>query len=126
MGLIYSIKQDTTQIIDDMKDVLTNMLKIIISVVTLLQDIEDVILELKDLSDMLHFSVNSVDRAKINERLNQLKLGAENLGQRARKKHSTLDLIGMVIEDGIKLRYNEKTKITEKNLNKITKEPGTN
>ena len=120
MGLIYSIGKNTRQIMDDMTDVLTLTFKIIVSVVTIVQDVENIILELKDLSDMLHFSVNAVDRNKVNDRLIHLRNAAEEIGKKARSKHAALDLIAMVIEDTLKVRY--KRNISEDSLNTINEE----
>lgn len=116
MGVIYSISKDINKIMEDMKEVLTLTFKVIISVVTIVQDIENVILELKDLSDMLHFSVNAVDKDKISDRLEHLKGVAEELGKKARSKHATLDLVAMVIEDSLKLRYKKE----EESINSTT------
>lgn len=120
MGLIYSIGKDTRQIMDDLKDVLTLTFKIIVSVVTIVQDVENIVLELKDLSDMLHFSVNAVDRNKVNDRLIDLRNAAEEIGKKARSKHAALDLIAMVIEDTLKIRY--KRNISEDSLNTMNEE----
>ena len=120
MGLIYSIGKDTRQIMDDLKDVLTLTFKIIVSVVTIVQDVENIVLELKDLSDMLHFSVNAVDRNKVNDRLIDLRNAAEEIGKKARSKHAALDLIAMVIEDTLKARY--KRNISEDSLNTMNEE----
>ena len=120
MGLIYSIGKDTRQIMDDLKDVLTLTFKIIVSVVRIVQDVENIVLELKDLSDMLHFSVNAVDRNKVNDRLIDLRNAAEEIGKKARSKHAALDLIAMVIEDTLKVRY--KRNISEDSLNTMNEE----
>lgn len=105
MGLLLSIGKDTRQIIDDTKDLLTLVFKILISLVTVVQDIEDVILEIKDLSDMLHFSINSVDKCKVDKKLGHLKNVAEELGNRAKDKHKSLKFLSMILEDMLKLRY---------------------
>lgn len=108
MGMIYSVGKDTCQIVDEMKDILTLTFKITISIVTIIQDIEDVILELKDLSDMLHFSINSVDRSKVHDRLDHLKIIIAELRNKASQKHVVLDFLAMIVEDGLKVRYGEK------------------
>lgn len=108
MGMIYSVGKDTCRIVDEMKEILTLTFKITISIVTIIQDIEDIILELKDLSDMLHFSINSVDRSKVNDRLDHLKVIIAELRNKASQKHVVLDFLAMIIEDGLKMRYDKK------------------
>ena len=108
MGMIYSVGKDTCRIVDEMKEILTLTFKITISIVTIIQDIEDVILELKDLSDMLHFSINSVDRSKVNDRLDHLKVIIAELRNKASQKHLVLDFLSMIVEDGLKMRYGER------------------
>merc|ERR1711862_766325 len=99
---------DTCRIVDEMKEILTLTFKITISIVTIIQDIEDIILELKDLSDMLHFSINSVDRSKVNDRLDHLKVIIAELRNKASQKHVVLDFLTNIVEDGLKMRYDDK------------------
>lgn len=110
MGLIIGVGKDASQILDDLKEVLTVTFKIIISIVTIVQDIEDIVLELKDLSDMLHFSVNAVDENKVKDKINHIKDVAEKIGRQARANHTALDLVSMVIEDGLKMRYGKRNR----------------
>ena len=105
MGILLSISRDTRQIMESTKDLLTLLFKILISLVTITQDVEDIILEVKDLSDMLHFSINSVDKSKVHSRIDRLKDVAEDLGHRVKNKHHNIQLLHMVLEDILKLRY---------------------
>ena len=102
---MLSIGKDTSQILEDLKDILTTTFKIIISVVTIVQSIEDILLELKDVTEMLQFSVHAVDRQQIREKLEHLKTVTEDLSRDARKKHTALDLLALVVEDAMKLKY---------------------
>ena len=105
MGLLISVGKDTRQIIDDTKQLLTLSFKILISLVTIIQDVEDVLLEIKDLSDMLTFSVHAVDKKKVDHKLDHLKGVAGELGKRVKDKHESLNVLSLLVEDLLKMRY---------------------
>ena len=105
MGLIVSVGKDAKQIISDTKELLTLSFKILISVVTIVQDVEDILLEMKELSEMLHFSVNSMDRQKVDTKIELLKGYAGELGQRVKEKHERINVLAMLLEDLMKIRY---------------------
>ena len=115
MGLLISVGQDAKQIIKDTKELLTLSFKILISLITIVQDVEDILLEMKELSDMLHFSINAMDRQKVDTKIGQLKDYAGELGQRVKEKHERLNVLAMLLEDLMKVRYGKDWRDVPKN-----------
>jgi hypothetical protein len=115
MGLLISVGKDTRQIVDDTKQLLTLSFKILISLVTIIQDAEDVLLEIKDLSDMLSFSVHAVDKQKVDSKLDHLKDVAGELGKRVKDKHESLNVLSLLVEDLMKMRYGKDWKEIKRN-----------
>lgn len=105
MGLLISVGKDTRQILEDTKQLMTLSFKILISLVTIVQDVEDIVLEIKDLTDMVHFSINAVDKNKVDDKIDQLKTYAGDLSQKVKEKHERLNMLSMLLEDVMKLRY---------------------
>ena len=105
MGLLISVGKDAKQIIKDTKELLTLSFKILISLITIVQDVEDILLEMKELSDMVHFSINAMDRQKVDTKIGKLKNYAGELGQRVKEKHERLNVVAMLLEDLMKVRY---------------------
>uniref|UniRef100_A0A7M5XGJ9 Uncharacterized protein n=1 Tax=Clytia hemisphaerica TaxID=252671 RepID=A0A7M5XGJ9_9CNID len=105
MGLLISVGKDTKQILEDTKQLMTLSFKILISLVTIVQDVEDIVLEIKDLTNMVHFSINAVDKNKVDDKIDQLKTYAGDLSQKVKEKHERLNMLSMLLEDIMKLRY---------------------
>ena len=87
---------------------MTLTFKILISLVTIIQDVEDILLEIKDLSDMLHFSINAVDKKKVDDKIDHLKEYAGDIGDRVKEKHQSINMLSMLLNDFMKIRYGKK------------------